>query len=616
MPRLTFLALLPALLVGLLFTGLFSGLFAAPAAALEKRVALVVGNSGYRNVTRLDNPANDAKLLADTLRALGFTLVGGSALLDLDKAAFDRTVQAFGAELAGADVGLFYYAGHGVQVRGENYLIPVDANPTKEADVDFQMLDSNLVLRQMEGAHTRLNIVILDACRNNPFGGRGLAVDRAREAENTRLRDTTGGLAQMQAPEGTLISFATQPGNVAQDGVGGNSPYAAALAETIRKPGLGIFDAFNQVGLQVKRATKGAQQPWVSSSPIDGAFYFVPPGGAAAPSLASVPPADEIAWNNLKGTTDVGALRQFANAFPQGGHKREAEARIAALEQESATTPPPILVAPVGPLPLERERALKPKDSFKECDGCPTMVAMPVGSFTMGSPANELRREAYEGPQRQIVIRQMFAVGRSEVSFDEWLACVADGGCNAYRPGDHGWGLGKRPVINVSWTDAKAYVKWLSQKTGAPYRLLSESEREYVTRGCTTPSCPSTPFWFGQEISPKRANYDWQSSYNGSARAAPQKRTVATDASEANPFGLLHVHGNVWEWVEDCWNRSLADVPNDGTPRITGDCSVRVIRGGAWSEEPQDLRSAKRSYELVGERTEKIGFRVARPVRN
>jgi formylglycine-generating enzyme required for sulfatase activity len=623
MRRLTILAALAVLV---------AGVFLAPAFAENKRVALVVGNSAYRNVGPLENPANDAKLLADTLRALGFTLVGGAAQLDLDKAAFDRTVQAFGAQLVGADVGLFFYAGHGVQVRGQNYLIPVDANPTKEADVDFQMLDTNLVLRQMEGAGTRLNIVILDACRNNPFGGRGLAVDRAREAENTRLRATTGGLAQMQAPEGTLISFATQPGSVAQDGADGNSPYTRALAETIRKPGLGIFDAFNQVGLQVKRATKGAQQPWVSSSPIDGAFYFVPPGGVVAPALASVPAADEVAWNYLRSTTDVGALRKFADEFPQGGHRSEAETRIATLEQEAvkaqaerkrlAVLDPPAdvvaapLVAPVGPLPPERERALKPKDGFKECDGCPTMITMPAGAFVMGSPANEPQRGSDEGPQQQIVIRAPFAVGRSEVAFDEWFACVAEGGCNAYRPGDYGWGFGKRPVINVSWTDAKAYVKWLSQKTGAPYRLLSESEREYVTRGCTSPACPSTPFWFGKEISPEKANYDWRYSYDGSAKAQPPRRTIATDASPANPFGLLHVHGNVWEWVEDCWNASLAGLPNDGAPRITGDCTSRVIRGGAWSAEPKDLRSAKRSWEVVGERRAEIGFRVARTLRN
>jgi formylglycine-generating enzyme required for sulfatase activity len=604
---------------------LFAGLLSAPALA-DKRVALVVGNSAYSIVGRLNNPANDAKLLAETLRALGFTLVGGGAQLDLDKPAFDRAVQAFGAQLSGADVALFYYAGHGVQVRGENYLIPIDANPTTEADVDFQMLNTNLVMRQMESAGTRLNIVILDACRNNPFSGRSMAVGRGPDAENSRMRDTGGGLAQMQAPEGTLISFATQPGRVAADGADGHSPYTRALADTIRKPGLGIFEAFNQVGLEVKRVTKGVQLPWVSNSPIDGAFYFVPPGGAA-PSVATGPATDEIAWSYLKSTTDVAALRQFVDEFPRGGHKGEAEARIAALEQAegermrlAALTPPAAparaLVAPAGPLPPELEQTLKPKDTFKECDQCPAMITMPTGSFTMGSPASEPQRSPDEGPQQQIVIGRMFAVGRSEVSFDEWFACVAEGGCNAYRPGDYGWGAGKRPVINVSWKDAKAYVKWLSEKTGAPYRLLSEAEREYVARGCTSPSCPSTPFWFGKEIDPKRANYDWRFSYDGSAKAQPPRHTVATDASEANPFGLLHVHGNVWEWVEDCWNASLAGLPKDGAPRVTGDCSSRVLRGGAWSAEPKDLRSAKRNWELVGERRAEIGFRVARTLRN
>src|SRR5258708_6045197 len=261
--------------------------FAAPALA-DKRVALVVGNGPYRNVALLDNPANDARLLADTLRDLGFALVGGGAQLDLDKASFDRAVQDFGVQLQGADVGLFFYAGHGVQVRGTNYLIPVDANPTREADVDFQMLDTNLVMRQMEGAGTRLNVVILDACRNNPFSGRGLVVGRGRDTETVRLRDTSSGLAQMQAPEGTLISFATQPGSVARDGSDGHSPYSKALAETILRPGLGIFDAFNQVGLEVKRATGGAQQPWVSSSPIDGTFYFV--SSEAGTQVAALPP--------------------------------------------------------------------------------------------------------------------------------------------------------------------------------------------------------------------------------------------------------------------------------------------------------------------------------------
>jgi uncharacterized caspase-like protein len=233
-------------------------------ASAERRVALVVGNAGYQNITPLANAQNDASLIAETLRGVGFTLVGGAAQINLDKPAFDKAVQAFGNQLIGADVALFYYAGHGVQIRGSNYLVPVSANPVREADVDFQMVDVALILRQMEGSGTKLNLVILDACRNNPFGGRG-------------LRSAESGLAQIRAPEGTLLSYATQPGNVALDGAGNHSPYSQALSETMRKPGLDVFQTFNQVGLLVKRATGGAQQPWVSSSPIDGAFYFASP---------------------------------------------------------------------------------------------------------------------------------------------------------------------------------------------------------------------------------------------------------------------------------------------------------------------------------------------------
>ena len=256
-------------------------LLAGPVQA-ERRVALVVGNSAYQYVSRLDNPANDARLMADTLRGLGFTLARGGALLDLSKSDFDAAIQEFGNQIAGADVALFYYAGHGIQVRGSNHLVPINANPTKEADVDFQMVDVALVLRQMEGSGTRLNLVILDACRNNPFGGRG-------------LRSSAGGLAQMNAPDGTLISYATQPGSVAQDGTDGNSPFTNALVQTLRLPGVGLFDVFNQVGLSVKRSTGGSQQPWVSSSPIDGSFYFVPPPSADRPSSVGDPALSQAA---------------------------------------------------------------------------------------------------------------------------------------------------------------------------------------------------------------------------------------------------------------------------------------------------------------------------------
>jgi hypothetical protein len=331
---------LPVLLLGaLLLMGL--GLESARA---DKRVALVIGNSAYKNVAALENPRNDAKLIADTLRGLGFVLVGGGAQPDLDKLSLDRAVQEFGRQLAGADVGLFYYAGHGLQVGGENYLVPVDANPSREVDVDFQMLDTNLLLRQMQAAGTRLNIVILDACRNNPFGGRALAVARGREQEDARLRGATSGLAEMPVAEGTLISFSTQPGSVARDGAGANSPYAKALAEAIRKPGLSVLDAFNQIGLQVKNETNGSQRPWVSYSSIAN-FFFIAAAPPVAPPAPSVDAA-ERAWNAARNSKSPAVLEEFIRRFGDSFYAALARERLDQLKANQLAVASPPAAAP------------------------------------------------------------------------------------------------------------------------------------------------------------------------------------------------------------------------------------------------------------------------------
>src|SRR6202012_6150046 len=178
----------------------------SPAAHAEKRVALVIGNSAYQAVPRLPNPDSDAKLMSDTLISLGFFVVGGSARLDLDKAGFDASLQEFKTQLVGADVALFYYAGHGVETHGLNYLVPVDAHPQDEADVFTQMVSTSDILDQLEKSGARINLVLLDPCRDNPFSGHG-------------VRSKTGGLAQMPAPVGTLISLAIQPSIGPLDGV-------------------------------------------------------------------------------------------------------------------------------------------------------------------------------------------------------------------------------------------------------------------------------------------------------------------------------------------------------------------------------------------------------------
>lgn len=246
------------------------------AAQAEKRVALVIGNSGYRAAPALPNSAADARLMSDTLSSLGFVVVGGDARLDLDKAGFDDVLQEFASELSGADVALIYYAGHGVETHGLDYLVPVDANPRDEADVFAQMVGTSEILDLLEKSGTGIKLVLLDACRDNPFRDRG-------------VRSTAGGLAQMAAPVGTLISFATQPRSVSLDGADGHSPYTRALVAAMQRPGSGLFRTFNDVGLAVDKATQGRQLPWVSSSAIAGNFYFAgKPATEAALGTAEV----------------------------------------------------------------------------------------------------------------------------------------------------------------------------------------------------------------------------------------------------------------------------------------------------------------------------------------
>jgi len=268
---------------------------------------------------------------------------------------------------------------------------------------------------------------------------------------------------------------------------------------------------------------------------------------------------------------------------------------------------------PLSPAELA---ALKAGDVFRECRDCPEMVVVPAGSFTMGSPNNEPGRYADEGPQHTVSIPKPFAVGRFAVTFAEWDACVADGGCGGYRPSDEGWGRASRPVINVSWDDAKAYVTWLGGKTGNSYRLLSEAEREYATRAGT-----STPFWWGSSIELEQANYAGNFGYpsapaKGESRqktlTATTFQTFPVKSFQPNPWGLFQVHGNVWEWVEDCPHDNYSGAPTDGSAWTTGDCTSRVRRGGSFKFNPSPLRAARRSKGSTGLRNPDLGFRVAK----
>ena len=250
--------------------------------------------------------------------------------------------------------------------------------------------------------------------------------------------------------------------------------------------------------------------------------------------------------------------------------------------------------AELFPDPIPDPIPLRPGETFQDCAEGPLMVVVPPGSFLMGSPSTEEGRYGAEGPQHRVEIGYRLAVGAYAVTFAEWDACVAAGGCNDYRPSDAGWGRGTRPVINVSWDDAQAYVSWLSFKTGQSYRLLSESEWEYVARAGTT-----TPFHFGETISTDQVNYN-------------RNFTVPVGSFPSNAFGLYDVHGNVWEWTQDCWNGGYSGAPGDGSAWARGDCSMRVLRGGSWGYIPGNLRSAFRVRLVTVDRSINVGFRVAR----
>jgi formylglycine-generating enzyme required for sulfatase activity len=264
-------------------------------------------------------------------------------------------------------------------------------------------------------------------------------------------------------------------------------------------------------------------------------------------------------------------------------------------------------VSGAEPLAPGAERALKAADSFTECDACPEMVVVPAGAFTMGSPAKEERRNPNEGPQHRVTFARPFAVGRFAVTFAEWDACVAAGGCGGYVPFDNHWGRGRRPVINVSWDDASAYVAWLARKIGRPYRLPSEAEREYAARAGTT-----TPFWWGGSIATSQANYDGTYAYGNGPKGEYRKQTVEVDAFAPNPWRLYQVHGNVWEWTQDCWIDGYKGAPANGSAWIRNECGFRVVRGGSWNNVPWFLRAAVRFQSYPHHRYSEAGFRVAR----
>jgi len=293
----------------------------AQATREEPRIALLIGNSAYPEAP-LRNPVNDVRAMAQAFRELGFTVVAHE---NATKRTMETAIVEFGRRLAEGGVGTFYYAGHGLQVRGHNYLVPVDADIDSEAATRIAAVDVELVLEQMAEAKNRVNIVILDACRNNPF--------------ERRLRGASRGLAAIDAARGTLVAYATAPGSVAADGDGKNGLYTEELLHALQVPGLKVEDVFKRVRINVARRSKGAQTPWESSSLTGDLVVNATANVTAAPVPAAPAPLDRetLFWMSIKDGTDPATFEAYLKQYPDGTFAPLARRRLASVASPPRT---------------------------------------------------------------------------------------------------------------------------------------------------------------------------------------------------------------------------------------------------------------------------------------
>lgn len=591
--------------------------------AQAERIALLVGNADYSSaVGELSNPHNDVAAIRAALVQAGFASHNIRTITDTSRIELLRETRLFAerAENLGADdIAFFYYSGHGARrpTGSGMSLIPTDVQTVDNEDFWYETVDLNDVIETFVGPRGDRSaaawVVSIDACRNElrlpqrALGG---------GAKSFGVAPRTSGM---------LISFAADEGQTAADRSAGSatlSPYAKVLAEQLITPGRSLSTIFGAVRPGVRRLTGQAQQPVITnrlnSDPVLIAAATRPVERERVTILAS----DEgTAFAQAVTADTLAAYQAFRDQFPNSRHLSYVTARITEL------TPRPVVARP-APAPV-RQRFTPGsvfRDDLSGGGRGPEMVVVPSGAFMMGSPANETGRDSDEGPQRRVTIGRNFAVGKYEVTVAEFDAFVRDTGynagtrCRTYEGGSWDWRDGKswgspgfsqttdHPVTCVDWDAAQAYAGWLSRKTGETYRLLTEAEWEYAARAGT-----STPYWWGRSASHEYANYGADSCCSGATSGRDQWRNTSPAGSfPANAFGLHDMHGNVFEWVEDCYTSNYASQPSNGAAKTTQDCPIRVFRGGSWGSSPLYLRSAIRGRSTPRLRSFILGFRLAR----
>ncbi|MES2298033.1 MAG: SUMF1/EgtB/PvdO family nonheme iron enzyme [Pseudomonadota bacterium] len=522
------------------------------ASANAKHVALVIGNAQYQNEKPLRNPVSDAELIAEVLRK---DLKFDEVILrkNLGRRELSRAISELADKARGADVVLVYYSGHGMQRGGQNYLLPVDAVIQQESDIDIEGIASARLLGELEAAGPKVAVVVLDACRDNPYG--------------TRTKGTSKGLARMgDVGEGILVAYATRDGSTADDGNGRNSPYAMALARQLKRTDQPVRLAFELVADEVKASTNNKQKP-ITYGDLKSSVYLSPFGRAGsreAPmdDMAAIEAqgwqaavqgnsvaayeayleqypanknavtaraaiarlkvnearsADDAAWKAALAADSMKSYDGYIVAHPHGLYISTARIKLAALRelsqreqarQDSAVLP---VTTPEVANGANADRPIT-VSTFRDCADCPEMVWLPPGDFTMGSAGSD-PWDIDEKPSHAVKINYSLAVGTYAVTRAQFAQFVRESGHDAGKRcldimhvtamETLSWENpafiqnDKHPVVCVSWDDTQAYLKWLNGKTGKRYRLLSEAEWEYAARAGTT----NTYYWrnFGRD---------------------------------------------------------------------------------------------------------------------
>jgi formylglycine-generating enzyme required for sulfatase activity len=577
-----------------------------------KRLALVIGNGAYKSAP-LKNPPHDAADMTERLKKLGFQVIHKE---NADQRIMKKAIREFGRTLRkNGGIGLFYFAGHGIQVDGRNYLIPVNAMIETESDIEFESVDAGRVLGQMEEAGNPLNIVLLDACRDNPF--------------ERSFRTNSKGLARMDAPRGSLIAYATAPGATAADGEGRNGVYTKHLLSHMATPGIKVEDVLKRVRVDVIKETGNKQIPWESSS-MTGDFYFnhqrgitvtlplndVPPHTNQIPSKNI--PKDELELALLKLKQQKEAEKRKQEAILTGFQELVSDLKkYHQIKESNLDTPTKdaawgalarkypkyamgaskgdtitLLGSALSGNENESLRAIAEKEGFLKQNNAIGMnfVYLPPGSFMMGSPANESDHDSDE-KQHRVTLTKGFYIQTTEVTQGQWKEVMGNNPSDFNHCGDD------CPVEQVSWNDAQDFLSKLNRIEGtSKYRLPTEAEWEYAARAGST-----TRFCFGDDER-RLGEYAWYDSNS-------MEKTHTVAKKRPNTWGLYDMHGNVWEWCQvrfgDYPSSSVAD------PNGPSSGSHRVYRGGSWISNPRYCWSAFRGRNFSVLRNGYLGIRLA-----